>query len=128
MHGGHERRRSSGGGHDSSDEEGFEVEVDELINDSRSLSRQYWWKRGFSLKRSETGGNATSTAAGNGIISRSSASNSLFDRIVIHPDNRYVRTIYRFFYLATILIHYSVRSLCAYIDRSPCVFLNLAPS
>lgn len=106
MHGGHERGRSSGGGHESSDDddEGFEVEVDELINDSRtSLSRQYWWKRRFSLKRSEAGGNVTGTAAGNGIISRSSASNSLFDRIVIHPDNRYVLTIYiyiyRFFYL-----------------------------
>ena len=104
MHGGHERRRSSGGGHESSDDEGFEVEVDELINDSRSSLRQYWWKRRFSLKRSEAGGNATSSAAGNGIMSRSSESNSLFDRVVIHPDNRYVRTIYRFFCLLHLLL------------------------
>ncbi|KAM5570352.1 potassium channel SKOR [Rosa sericea] len=94
MHGAQERRRSSGGAddhrRDSSDDEGFEVEDDELITDSRSSSSQFWWKRRFSLKRSESSTNATTvetTAANASRTSSSSPSNSLFSRMVIHPDN-----------------------------------------
>ncbi|KAL6183316.1 hypothetical protein ACLB2K_044727 [Fragaria x ananassa] len=99
MHGAHERRISSGGEndhrhHDSSDDEGFEVEDDELI--MRSSSRPNWWKRRFSLKRSESSTNGTTAdqsthalanASRSGTSSSSSASGSLFRRMVIHPDN-----------------------------------------
>ncbi|KAL6178269.1 hypothetical protein ACLB2K_049788 [Fragaria x ananassa] len=99
MHGAHERRISSGEEHDhrhheSSDDEGFEVEDDELI--MSSSSRPNWWKRRFSLKRSESSINGTTAdhsthavanASRSGTSSSSSVSDSLFHRMVIHPDN-----------------------------------------
>ncbi|KAL6181403.1 hypothetical protein ACLB2K_048058 [Fragaria x ananassa] len=93
MHGAHERRISSGGEHDhrhheSSDDEGFEVEDDELI--MSSSARPNWWKRRFSLKRSESSTNGTTAdqsthavanASRSGTSSSSSATNSLFHRM-----------------------------------------------